>query len=142
VPPVEDDRDREASRGEVRGSDRPTEPLPPPGPEVWVATWDVGGMRRLSVRLQGRARVVPLRELSTLTLATPSTVVLLDACAPGLDPREAAPLVDGTGATVVVWGASAQLRRQLRGQPGAASWLHVPADTSSQELAEILGGLL
>ena len=126
----------------LRDSDRPTDLLPAPEPEVWAATWDTGGIRRLSFRLQGRAKVVPLRDLSSLPLASPATVVLLDACAPGIDLLEAAPLLVGTRATVVVWGASASLRELIRREPGTRNWLHVPQDTTPRELAEVLGSLL
>ena len=135
------DPDTERNPVVVTRSERPTEPLPATGREVWAATWDVGGLRRLSLRLHGRAHVVPVDDIRSLALANSSIIVLLDACAPGVDVIEAVPLLHGTQAMVVVWGASPQLREELAEEASTRSWMHVPHDTTPQELAEVLSSL-
>ncbi|MEM9066958.1 MAG: hypothetical protein AAGE52_00590 [Myxococcota bacterium] len=122
--------------------ERSTSPIPPAsGREVWVATWDVGGLRRLRLRLHGRADVRPVDDLRMLARANGSVTVVLDACAPGVDALEAAPLLNGSYAMVIVWGASPELREALAAEPGTRGWMHVPNDTTSRELAEILSSL-
>ncbi len=110
--------------------------------EVWVASWDVGCLQRLSLRLRGHARVVVLKDADKLARAGHSTLVLLDACAPGIDIVGAAPRLAGSSATVVVWGGSGELRGQLAEEPGTDCWVFIPQDTHAHQLAELLSSMI
>lgn len=122
--------------------ERPTVPVAePPGREVWAATWDLGGLRQLSLRLHGRAKVVPVQDWRALSRATKSTIVLLDACAREIDLMRAASALEGTGAMVVVWGGDSSLRMELARDPSTRRWMHVPTDTTPVELAEMLSSM-
>ncbi|HJL05914.1 MAG TPA: hypothetical protein RMH85_11300 [Polyangiaceae bacterium LLY-WYZ-15_(1-7)] len=131
--------ERPASRAP---SGRPTRELHPhSGRQLWVASWDLGGLQQLGLRLHGRATVTPVRDPAALRFATAETIVLLDACAPEIDALAAARTLVATRATVVVWGADAQLKATLAREENTRRWVHVPTDTTPAELAEILASL-
>ena len=113
----------------------------PRGREVWAATWDLGGLRQLSLRLHGRAKVVPVQDWRVLSKADGMTIVLLDACAREIDLMRAASALEDTGAMVVVWGGDATLRMELARDPSTRRWMHIPADTTPIELAEMLSSM-
>jgi hypothetical protein len=112
------------------------------GPEVWLASWDLGALQSLGLRLHGRARVLPARDPRVLARADEQVLVVLDAQAPGLDLHEAAEVLLGTQATTVVWGASPGQRKALAELPGTRRWVHVPLETSARELAELVATLI
>jgi hypothetical protein len=109
---------------------------------VWLATWDLGALQALGLRLHGRAKVMPARDTQVFARADEQTLVILDAQAPGLDLSEAAEVLLGTQATTVVWGASPAQRRALAASPGTRQWVHVPLETSARELAELVATML
>lgn len=111
-------------------------------PEVWLASWDLGALQSLGLRLHGRARVLPARDPRVFARADELVLVVLDAQAPGLDLHEAAEVLLGTQATTVVWGASPSQRKSLAELPGTRRWIHVPLETSARELAELVATLL
>ncbi len=136
-------------------SDRPTtelatDPLGARGedpalPLVVVSSTDPGGLQRLSLRLYGRARVVPVRsplDLRRLARKHVDCIVLLDAAAPELDPLDAATALGVLGPrAVVVWGAAPALREDLAEAKTTGQWIHVGIDTEAAELAELLSSL-
>lgn len=109
---------------------------------VQVASWDLGALRALGLRLHGRASVVPVRDVRALTRVSSTTLVVLDAQAPELDLHDAAETLLASRATVVVWGASRALRDTLSKTHGTRGWVHVPAETSARELAELVSTML
>lgn len=111
-------------------------------PVVQVASWDLGALRALGLRLHGRATVIPAREVRTLMGMPETTLVVLDAQAPELDLLDAAETLLSSMATVVVWGASRAQRAALASAPGTRRWVHVPAETSARELAELVSTML
>ncbi len=124
----------------------PHEPVPhepvPREPEVWFATWDLGALQALGLRLLGRARVIPARDAHALAAARAEVLVVVDAQAPGIDLVEAAKTLLGKPATTVVWGAGPSQRHALSALPGTRRWMHVPLETSARELAELLATML
>ncbi|MEZ4253573.1 MAG: hypothetical protein R3B99_35645 [Polyangiales bacterium] len=112
------------------------------GPEVWLASWDLGALQSLGLRLHGRARVMPARSAKVFSRADERTLVILDAQAPGLDLVEAAEVLLGTMATTVVWGAGPSQRKALAALPGTRRWVHVPLETSARELAELVATMI
>lgn len=124
-------------------SERPTVPIPDEegAPEVWAATWDVGGLKQLSLRLHGRAKVIPVQDWRVLARAGRSTIVLLDACAREVDLLRAAEALEGSKATIVVWGANREIRAELARAVGTRHWMHIPLDTTPTQLAEMLSSM-
>lgn len=117
-----------------------------PGNAVLVSTLDVGGLRRLKVRLHGRSEVILVRDPVTLwkeARRRESLVVLVDACAPAIEPTEIATRLGSLSdrCTVVVWGATRELRERLAKRENTHRWMHIDEGTTPQQLAELIASL-
>lgn len=119
----------------------PPSSLHPGAREVRVASVDRGGIQRLQLALHGIARVSVAMHVSDLWTLRAGDVAILDACTPSIRLEEAARALEGSSATVVVWGAESGHRDRLQGRHGKR-WLFIPQDTSPRELAEIVGAML
>ena len=115
-------------------------------PVVVASSCDPGGLQRLTLRLYGRARVVPVRttlQLKREARIHPDCVVVLDAAAPELDPQLAARALGLIAPrAVLVWGATAETRTRLAEQPVTSAWIHVGLETTPRELAELISSML
>lgn len=117
---------------------------------VLVATLDRAGVHRLARRLLGRADVRRVGRAFDLLHAVEShagtqPVVIIDCCAPSVEPEAVATMLGalGTLPVVVLWGASDRVHQAVcRLSPAARNWIRLGANSTDAEVAELVQAVL
>lgn len=112
-------------------------------PYVLVATRDATLGRKLSQWIGKSVAVMRVRSVMALakdldSLGTSRVVIVLDCNQPSIRPSALAALADDLpfGTRVVLWGATAEIRRELRiVSPRTNEWLEVDAGASARDVA-------